>query len=166
MTIWGHRRRHALLRMRRAEWDAMIAELGRRGQGRRESGAFLLGDRDGAPTTVTRVVYLDDLDSNCLTGGISFDGLAYSGLWDICDAENRRVIGDVHSHPGAGVRQSSIDAANPMLAQAGHVALIVPHFAMSPTKPRSVGVHRYDGEGWHTWTGREAERRLFVGRWV
>jgi proteasome lid subunit RPN8/RPN11 len=166
MTIWGYRRRDALLRMRRSEWDVMIAELGRRGEGRREAGAFLLADRDGAPTTVTRVVYLDDLDPNCLTGGITFDGLAYSKLWDICDAEHRRVIGDVHTHPGGGVRQSPIDAANPMLAQAGHVALIVPHFATSPTKPRAVGVHLYDGEGWHTWTGREAEHRLFVGRWV
>ncbi len=69
----------------------MISELARRGQGRRESGAFLLADRDGPPTTVTRVVYLDDLDPNCLTGGISFDGLAYSKLWDICDAEKRRA---------------------------------------------------------------------------
>ena len=164
MTIWAYRRRDALLRMRRSAWDAMIAELGRRGQGRRESGAFLLADRHGDPTTVTRVVYLDDLDPNCLTGGISFDGLAYSKLWDICDAEHRRVIGDVDTHPGGGVRQSPIDAANPMLAQAGHVALIVPHLAMRATKPRTVGVHRYDGEGWETWTGRQAERHLLIGR--
>ena len=165
MIIWG-RRRHALLRMRRSDWDAMIIELGRRGDGWRESGAFLLADRDGVPTTVTRVVYLDDLDPNCLTGGISFDGLAYSKLWDMCDAENRRVIGDVHTHPDTGVRQSSIDAANPMLAQAGHVALIVPHFATRPTKPGAVGVHCYDGERWQTWTGRQAEQRVLVRRRV
>jgi proteasome lid subunit RPN8/RPN11 len=164
MTIWERRGRDALLRMRRSEWDAMITELRRRGHGRRESGAFLLADRDGVPTTVTRVVYLDDLDPNCLTGGISFDGLAYSKLWDICDAENRRVIGDVHTHPGAGVRQSPIDAANPMVAQAGHIALIVPHFAMRAIKPTAVGVHRYDGERWLTWTGRQAEHRVFVRR--
>ena len=47
--------------MRRADWDAMIAELGRRGRAA-ESGAFLLADRDGDRRTVTRVVYLDDLD--------------------------------------------------------------------------------------------------------
>ena len=82
MTIWARRGRDALLRMRRSDWETMIIELRRRGHGRRESGAFLLADRDGAPTTVTRVVYLDDLDPNCLTGGISFDGLAYSKLWD------------------------------------------------------------------------------------
>jgi hypothetical protein len=83
--------------MRRPGWEAMIAELARRGAARRESGAFLLCDRTGEPRTVTRVVYLDDLDPNCLTGAIELDGLAYSKLWDICDAEGRRVIGDVHT---------------------------------------------------------------------
>src|SRR4051812_19069678 len=132
MTIWAFRGRGALLRIRRPDWDAMIAELARRGEGRRESGAFLLGDRNGEPRTITRVVYLDDLDPNCLTGAIEFDGLAYSKLWDICDAEGRRVVGDVHTHPGPSVRQSGTDATNPMIAQAGHVAVIVPHFAQRP----------------------------------
>ena len=70
------------------------------------------------------------------------------------------------AHPGGSVRQSPIDAANPMLAQTGHVALIVPHLATRATKARSVGVHRYDGEGWKTWTGRQAERCLLIGRCV
>lgn len=166
MTIWACRGRAALLRMRRSAWDAMIIELGRRGQGRRESGAFLLGDRHGDPHTVTRVVYLDDLDPSCLTGPIEFDGLAYSKLWDLCDAENRHVIGDIHTHPGSGVCQSSIDAANPMIAQAGHIALVVPDYAQRAIKAREVGVHRYDGTAWQTWTGKAAKRRLFIRRFV
>ena len=166
MTIWGLRGRHALLRMRRPDWEAMIGELARRGAGRRESGAFLLCDHAGEPRTVTRVVYLDDLDPNCLTGGIELDGLAYSRLWDICDAEGRRVIGDIHTHPGASVHQSGIDAANPMIALVGHVALIVPRFAQRPVDAREVGVHRYDGDGWKTWTGKAAARRLLIRRLV
>ena len=38
---------HALLRIRRTHWRAMLAELKSRGSGRRESGAFLLSDRGG-----------------------------------------------------------------------------------------------------------------------
>jgi proteasome lid subunit RPN8/RPN11 len=148
--------------MRSSAWEAMIEELGQRGHGSRESGAFLLGNRTGDRRTVTRVVYLDDLDPACLRGGIEFDGLAYSRLWDICDAEQRVVIGDAHTHPGSSVRQSGIDAQNPMVAQKGHVALIIPEFAARPVQPHEVGVHQYDGVGWQTWTGKDAARRLFI----
>jgi len=164
MTIWGFRGRYALLRMRRRDWESMITELGRRGRGTRESGAFLLADRAGDRRTVTRVVYLDDLDPDCLTGGIEFDGLAYSKLWDICDAEQRVVVGDAHTHPGSSVRQSCTDAQNPMVARQGHVALIIPDFAARPVHPPEVGVHRYNGSAWQTWTGNDAARRLFIRR--
>ncbi len=166
MTIWARRGRHALLRMRRRDWDAMIRELGRRGHGVRESGAFLLADRDGELRTVTRIVYLDDLDPNCLTGGIEFDGLAYSKLWDLCDQEQQLVIGDVHTHGGRDVRQSSTDADNPMIARRGHVALIVPNLSLGSVDAGHVGVHLYDGRGWQSWTGAEARRKLLIGRWL
>jgi proteasome lid subunit RPN8/RPN11 len=152
--------------MRRSDWNSMLTELGRRGRGNRESGAFLLGDRSADRRTVTRVVYLDDLDPNCLQGGIEFDGLAYSKLWDICDAEHRMVIGDVHTHPKQWVGQSGIDAENPMVAQNGHVAVIVPNYATRPVPASEVGVHRYDGRGWSSWTGKDAEQRLFIRRLI
>jgi proteasome lid subunit RPN8/RPN11 len=164
MTIWAFRGREALLRMRRSDWESMIAELRRRGGGRRESGAFLLCDRAGDRRTVTRVVYYDDLDPTCLTGSIEFDGLAYSKLWDICTSETRRVVGDVHTHPAAWVGQSTIDAANPMIAQDGDVALIVPHYATRRVNPDEVGLHRYDGRSWQNWTGKDAARRLYIRR--
>ena len=83
-----------------------------------------------------------------------------------CDAEQRVVIGDVHTHPGRAVRQRSIDAENPMLAQHGHLALIVPDFATRPIEPHEVGIHRYDGRGWKTWTGKDAAQRLFIRRLI
>lgn len=164
MTTWAFRGHRALLRIRSNDWASMVGELSRRGEGMRESGAFLLADRDGHPRTVTRIVYLDDLDPHCLTGGIEFGGLAYSKLWDLCDAEQRRVIGDVHTHPGRGVRQSHIDAANPMIARRGHVALIVPDYAAGDVEAEQAGVHLYHGNGWQSWFGRDAGRRLFIRR--
>ena len=166
MTIWGFRGRRALLRIPKAMWAEMVTQLGRRGDGWSESGAFLLADRGGDRRRITRVVYLDDLDPKCLQGGIHFDGRAYSKLWDTCSAEQRIVIGDVHTHPGRCVEQSNIDAANPMVAQDGHVALILPDLATRPITAREVGVYRYGGNRWQSWSGKVAARRLTIGRFV
>jgi proteasome lid subunit RPN8/RPN11 len=163
MAIWGFRRRRALLRIPSATWGAVVTELGRRGGGWSESGAFLLADRGGDLRRVTRVVYLDDLDPQCLQGGIHFDGRAYSKLWDTCSAEKRVVVGDVHTHPGRCVEQSDLDAANPMVARDGHIALILPGLAIRPISAHEVGVYRYDGNGWQSWAGKAASRRLLIG---
>jgi proteasome lid subunit RPN8/RPN11 len=158
-----------LLKIEPQVWQEVLHELRVRGAGRRESGAFLLGPADRAqPRHVTAAVYYDDLDPTSLTGGISFSGSAYSRLWDECAARGLEVVGDVHTHPGQWVAQSPIDRAHPMLAQAGHVGLIVPQFAQNQVKARDVGVHEYLGDGrWRSWLGRDAKRRLLVGgrRW-
>lgn len=161
--------RRAWLRFRPDTWGRMIEELCRRGEGRRESGAFLLGPREGCGRllTVTRVVYLDDLDPSCLVGNIHFHGEAYGKLWDICEEARVKVLGDIHTHPGHWVGQSPIDRENPMLARHGHVALIAPGFATGTVRPGDVGVHQYRGEdGWSSHFGREARRRLYVGRFA
>lgn len=159
--------RRALVRFDRELWRELMTELGRRGEGRRESGAFLLTPRGGRGRVVTRVVYLDDLDPDCLVGGIHLDGKAYPALWSICDREGLRVIGDVHTHPGKHVGQSATDAENPMVARRGHVALIVPELARRSVSPSEIGVHEYRGDdGWISRFGRDAKRLVYVGRWA
>lgn len=145
-------------------WQELLGELAERGHGNRESGAFLLGDiESGHPRHVRAVVYYDDLDANCLTGGISFDGAAYGRLWDLCAEKQLRVVADTHTHPGAGVEQSSVDRAHPMIARAQHVALIVPHFAQEPVSSAHVGVHEYLGDGtWTSFLGSDAARRFQI----
>lgn len=167
MTTWEFSRHRPLLSFSRGTWLALIAELRRRGKGHRESGAFLLGRARRKRHKVTRVVYLDDLDPHCLQGGIRFDGLAYSRLWDICEEHRLVVLGDVHTHPGDFVHQSAIDAENPMIAQRGHVAIIVPYLATRSVEPCDLGVHRYEGtDGWTTWVGAAAAERVVVRRWL
>ena len=164
MTTWVFRR-SPLLRFKRRQWRDLIEELGRRGEGRRESGAFLLAPRNDL-SCVSHIEYFDDLDPHCLKGHIHFDGRAFSKLWDICESEGLIVVGDVHTHPGASVHQSTIDVENPMVARAGHIALIVPHLAGRVVRPRQVGVHQYAGDdGWTPWFGREASARASVKRW-
>lgn len=160
-------KRHSRVRLRPERWQELIAELARRGRGERESGAFLLAAADGDRRCVVRCVYLDDLDPNCLNGAISFKGAAYGKLWALCRRERLTVVADVHTHPDRGVGQSPIDRANPMIATAGHVALIVPDYSQSPVFARDVGVHVYRGD--HRWTsafGRESARLLYIGRFA
>ncbi len=160
--MWVFRRRRALLRVDRKRWHALVAELGRRGHGRGESGAFLLAHKTDRRPQVAEVVYYDDLDPHCLDGGdISLGGFAYSKLWDICSANGLRLIGDVHTHPTADVNQSRTDRDHPMHAQPGHVALILPDFATHAVAADAVGVHEYLGDtGWRSSMGDDARRHL------
>jgi hypothetical protein len=71
------------------------------------------------------------------------------------------VIADVHTHPGTGVRQSGIDARNPMVARRGHVGIILPRFAQGRIDPADVGFHVYDGRrGWESHFEQDAARRI------
>jgi proteasome lid subunit RPN8/RPN11 len=149
-----------------AVWDELLDELCRRGQGRRESGAFLLGpDGSTHPRRVSGAVYYDDLDPDCLTGGISFRGSAYGRLWGECIERRLQVVADVHTHPGPWVSQSPTDRAHPMLGEANHIALIVPNFARGEIDAGVIGVHTYLGEGrWRSAIGAEAARQMKIER--
>jgi proteasome lid subunit RPN8/RPN11 len=132
-------------------WVQLIWQLGKRGAGSRESGAFLLSRK--SKSTVCNFICYDDLDPHSLESGIiRFDGRGYVPLWKLCSEQRLRVIGDVHTHPCDWTRQSEADRANPMIAQAGHLALILPHFARrSWFGPNGAGLFHYLGEGrWET----------------
>lgn len=157
--------RRSRVRLTARQWNDLIAELGRRAGGVREAGAFLLTAGEERAAKVRRFVYFDDVDPTCLTGGISMRSSAFGALWDICAAERMRVVADVHTHPGVFVDQSDIDRANPMIATAGHIAVIVPDLARRAIAPSECGVHIYRGA--HTWDsmfGSDAARLLYVGR--
>jgi hypothetical protein len=141
-------------------WRQLLAGLRARGRGVHESGAFLLGDRDPRRARISMFVLYDDLDPQCLdTGIVHFDGRHYGRLWEICSATGLTVVADVHTHP-AGSWQSDSDQAHPMIACAGHFALIVPRFAKAPVRLGDVGVHRYLGaKRWET----VDSRRFHIG---
>lgn len=161
LTIW---RRKPKLKMGSQQWHELGDELGRRSGGTREAGAFLLGSRRGRTRRVTEAVFYDDLDPDCLRGDIHLAGSAYGPLWERCRNEGVTVVADVHTHGGTGITQSSIDAANPMVATRGHLAVIVPHLAQQRYTPAEVGIHEYLGDrGWRAWRGARAARRIRLG---
>jgi hypothetical protein len=160
--------RRSRLRITPKRWDALIEELRRRGNGDRESGAFLLARADGRRgRTVTRVVYFDDVDPTCLTGGITIQSSGFAALSRICNEHGLRVIADVHTHPSEWVAQSEIDRTNPMIATRGHLAVIVPNFAANRVVAGDCGVHVYRGShAWNTHLGRSASAQIYIGRWA
>lgn len=138
----------------RRRWRRLLDELERRGGGRRESGAFLLAAADGS--RVQTLAYYDDLDADCLTGGISFASAGFTTLWQICADRGLRVVADIHTHPGPWVGQSAVDATNPMISIRGHVAIIAPEYGR-PARVDECGVHIYLGS--HRWV-RVAEQDI------
>jgi proteasome lid subunit RPN8/RPN11 len=151
-----------------ALWSSGMAELGRRGGGRRESGAFLLGERavhGGVERRrVRRFVYYDDLDPTCLDRGIVvFDGAGFGPLWALCRETGLEVVADVHTHPGIA-RQSEADRRHPMIATPGHMALIVPDFAARVPSTLELGLYEYVGaHQWRDHTGPPAASVFYTG---
>jgi hypothetical protein len=148
----------------------LVRELARRGGGVRESGAFLLSsnedakrDTDTGWVTVTGIVLYDDLDPHCLTGGITFGADGYGVLAEICRKDGVHVVGDIHTHPSGWVGQSLTDAAHPMSALPGHIALIAPRFAQGDVTTLDLGVHVYSGSGrWTSYYKSDVESVLRV----
>ena len=147
-----------------AIWNAGIAELRKRSGKRRESGAFLLGSLGGT-RRIEEFVFYDDVDPGALdTGIVKIDGRRLGVLWEHCRATGRTVVADVHLHPG-GFQQSASDQANPIIAEVGHMALIIPHFACREVFPGAIGVYEYLGA--RRWRDRSYENPspLHIGWW-
>jgi len=128
-------------------WLRLVADLKRRGAGVRESGAFLLGRQTDERRQVRTYVCYDDLDPDALsTGIVTISGNGYSALWAHCRRRKLRVLADVHTHGNAHPEQSGTDEANPMIPEAGHVALILPSYAHGGSwRLQNVAVYEYKG---------------------
>lgn len=145
-------------------WQAGMVELRRRAGGYRESGAFLVGSKARA-RQVNEFIYYDDIDPNALsTGIVIIDGRKLGALWDYCRATGQEVVADVHVHPG-GYGQSGSDRANPIIAEVGHKAIIIPDYARQATLPGGIGVYEYLGSRrWRDDSGRWFSP-LHIGWW-
>jgi len=147
-------------------WREGLGELRRRTEGVHESGAFLLGVHEGERRRITRFAYYDDFDPNSLdTGIVVFDGSGYGPLWQLCRETGLGVVADVHVHGGAAL-QSTADRENPMIAQPGHIALILPSFAQRVFWSDELGIYEYEGNHkWTEWPGRKGEEFFYIGFW-
>lgn len=139
-----------IVRFKRSLWKSCVTELKLRGRGRHESGCFVLGTADGDERVAQRCLYYDELDPAAYASGVCIlHGDAFTRLWGICRSEKLTVIADIHTHPGTAF-QSDSDRTNPMVARAGHIAIILPNFATGWMWRHRIGLFRYEGD--HRWT--------------
>lgn len=152
-----------ILRIPRANWQVLLGELHERTRGIHESGAFLLGRIGANGRIVERAVYYDELDPHAYsTGVVVMHGVSFGPLWALCRAHKLSVVADIHVHP-EGAWQSIADRNNPMIAQHGHLALIVPYFARPPVEPETLGFFEYQGaHRWRDLSGRHIGRHLQI----
>lgn len=142
-------------------WPALMVDLYRRGNGRRESGAFLLRRAGEDKLVVWTWLPYDELDPTSLNYAyVRLESDAFSRLWAICAEQELEVVADVHTHP-KGSCQSPSDRANPMISLPGHIALIVPRFARGNVKPRDLSFNVYLGCGkWISYFHENAASRI------
>ena len=145
-------------------WPELLRELHRRTEELHESGAFLLGHAAGPGRRVSDAVFYDDLDPGAYrTGIVVLHAASFGALWDRCRSTGLSVVADIHVHPGAAF-QSRADRNNPMIATAGHLALIVPEFARRPVMPEKLGFFEYRGSHrWRSLGGQKISRFLRIG---
>ena len=150
----------------RGRWLGLLAELHRRGGNRHESGAFLLGSTDGPRRRVEEIVFYDDLDRHAYSTGICIlEADSFETLWAQCRSTGLSVVADIHTHGGAA-QQSHSDRDNPMIARAGHLALIAPGFARGPMWRHRLGVYSYNGAyQWTDFSGWKARSIIKTGTW-
>jgi hypothetical protein len=148
-----------------AVWNRGVRELNRRTGGARESGAFLLGKVKGRMRRIEQFLYYDDVDPTCFARGIvEFDGRNFGAVWKKCRELKMAVVADAHVHPW-GYGQSSSDRANPMIAECGHLALILPYYAAGDSMPGSIGIYEYLGARRWKDHSRTGDRVFHVGSW-
>jgi proteasome lid subunit RPN8/RPN11 len=146
-------------------WHRGVDELRRRADGRHESGAFLLGKVDGRVRRIEEFLFYDDIDPACFARGIvEFDGRKLGAVWQRCRDSGRKVVADVHVHPGHH-GQSSTDQQNPIIAEAGHLAVIIPNYARRGRLPGQIGIYEYLGS--YRWRDHSAAHRtVFYVGWL
>jgi len=137
-----------LLEIPRSLFGALITDLSRSGRGVKESGAFLLGHADDQGRRVSSYLMYDVVapESSRKHAYVAFTAEEMSRAWEHCYKTGLQVVADVHTHP-MGPGQSVSDKAQPIVSVPGHVALIVPYFAMRGPQPVDIGVHVFEGAG-------------------
>lgn len=153
-----------LLEMPRSLYCALIPDLAKSGRGIKEAGAFLLGHADDQGRRVSSYLMYDAVAtaSSRQHAYVAFSAEEMARAWEHCYATGLQVVADVHTHP-LGPVQSPSDRAHPIVSVSGHIALIVPFFAMRNPQLIDLGVHVFEGAGqWRSMFHQAAQDAIFL----
>lgn len=151
-----------LLKIPRGVYANLVGDLARSGRGVAEAGAFLLGAAGNGVRRIDSYLLYETVapQSRRQHEYVAFTAEETARAWEYCYRNGVQVMADVHTHP-AGPQQSRSDREHPIVSLAGHVALIVPHFALRNPQPVDLGVHVFLGEGrWRSLFGADADRAV------
>lgn len=155
---------HSLLEMPGVLYGALIGDLAKSGDGIKEAGAFLLGGLDDTGRQVTSYLMYDFVapESSREHAYVAFTAEEMARAWEHCYRTGLQVVADVHTHP-LGPGQSVTDRAHPIVSMTGHVALIVPFFALRNPQPVDLGVHVFLGAGqWRSMFWQQAQDAIVL----
>lgn len=153
-----------VLEMPHGVYGNLIRDLARSGGGVAEAGAFLLGAVSSGARRVSSYLLYEQVapQSRRQHDYVAFTAEETARAWDYCYRNGVQVVADVHTHP-AGPQQSRSDREHPIVSLAGHVALIVPHFALRKPQPADLGLHVFLGQGrWCSLFGADAAQALLL----
>lgn len=143
--------------------EATISGLRGRSAGWRESGAIWVGHIKGAVSIVTEVRFYHNL---CNDKGRAFSlqltEEAKFALYQDLAERGLKLVGMIHTHPGAWVDLSSVDKANQLCSRIGFWSLVVPHYARHSWNIKTIGVHIRIDSGWHWFSTKEARNRISI----
>jgi proteasome lid subunit RPN8/RPN11 len=122
--------------------EASLDVLRRCGDGRRECVVFWLAPIDDE--TVVNVVHPDHRASAV---DYRVDDQWLTMFCSDLGTDGRRVVAQVHTHPGSWVGHSGVDDRFPVFPVPGLVSIVVPHFAGGTQHRDRFGVFRRSPSG-------------------
>jgi proteasome lid subunit RPN8/RPN11 len=140
-----------------ALWRKTIAVLQQYTPKKKEAGCFWYGLRTDTASCAL-VLGIPRQINLAASFEIPADNLA--ALTDAaCEASGLVAVAQLHIHPGGDVRHSPLD--DNQVVSRNIYSLIIPHYCMPPILLDSIGIHRFENDGW-TRLSPEAGRKAIT----
>jgi hypothetical protein len=150
-------------------WFRLQRDLKYKGKGQHESGAFLLGKRNGTSgRKIISYICYDELDPEAYSTGICrMSGEGMAALWGLCNKHQYTVLADAHTHPTDYTAQSPSDKRNPMISRRSHLAMVIPCYAVKLRLGlKGIGIYEYQGDyQWRTVDPTDGKPGVILTLW-